>query len=266
MPDSSVIFEEPLAYRSAEIGADGTLHISHVADLLQDIAGRHASTLGFGMDDLGKEGHTWALVRLKIILLEDIVDGASYKVRTWPSGTERLWAYRRYRILKGDATIGEAISQWMVLNRETHRPVRLPSYLVDRSWHVDVEPAPVWTNFNQMESKTHIGKPFDVRFTEIDINNHVNNAHYLYWAANAIDPDLIETGKPTEVDIQFEAECLRDDVVRVETRYTYSEELIQSSQDIVNTKTGKRMAFVQTLWQKKIPGADWRRGLSLLSA
>jgi len=47
---------------------------------------------------------------------------------------------------------------------------------------------------------------FDVRFSDLDVNQHVNNVRYVEWALEAAPREMLLTQQPTEIDIQFRAE------------------------------------------------------------
>ncbi len=253
MTVSTDIYREPLAYRSAEIGPDGTINLFRVVDILQETAGKHADRLGFGMEVLGNAGTTWALTKLHIKLQRQLMGGQSYTVQTWPSGVHRLWAIRRYLILDSEeCVVGQAVSNWMILDQMTHRPQRLPDTITQRVWPEPPIPEPDWTNFDDLKELTHSSSEFDVRLNEIDINNHVNNAHYLAWAMNAaaIDNVVNSEWSAVEAELLFEAESKFGDTIRVMSGYRESGETLQSSHHVQRIDPSTRVSRVNILWQK----------------
>lgn len=245
------IYRETLAYRSAEIGPDGSINLFRVVDLLQETAGKHADKLGFGMEDLGSSGTTWALTKLHIKLNSQLIGGQSYTVQTWPSGTNRLWAIRRYRILDADdAEVGQAISHWMILDKETHRPQRLPESITGRTWPEQPAQEPEWTQFGDVAELVQRSSDFEVRFTEIDINNHVNNAHYLAWAMNECASFTHEKWTAFEAEIVFEAETKLGDSIRILSDYADSGEALLTSHHLHRADPPARVARVHIHWTK----------------
>ncbi len=251
MTASTDIYREPLAYRSAEIGPDGSINLFRIADILQETAGKHADRLGFGMEDLGNTGTTWALTKLHIKMHRKLIGGQSYTVQTWPSGVHRLWAIRRYLVLDADESeVGQAVSHWMILDRQTHRPQRLPDSISQRVWPDPPNPEPRWTTFSDIEDLSHQSTEFDVRFNEIDINNHVNNAHYLAWAMNAAAKDYQNGWTAVEAEILFEAESKFGDSVTVTSGYEEFGGNLRSSHHIHRVEPSSRVSRVNILWQK----------------
>jgi medium-chain acyl-[acyl-carrier-protein] hydrolase len=244
------IYDEPLAYRSAEIGPDGTVNLFRVVDLLQETAGKHADRLGFGMEDLGNSGTTWALTKLHVKLHVQLIGGQSYTVQTWPSGTNRLWAMRRYRILDSYGTeVGQAISHWMILDKETHRPQRLPESITGRIWPDPPAHEPNWIQFRDATELSQRSSDFDVRMTEIDINNHVNNAHYLAWVMNESASFTHQKWTAYEAEVIFEAETKLGDVVRILSEYHEVDHSLTTSHHIHRVDPPARVARVHIQWR-----------------
>lgn len=243
------IYTEPLAYRSAEIGPDGNISLFRIVDLLQETAGRHADALGFGMDDLERSGATWALTKLHVLVHSPLVGGRPYAVQTWPAGTHRLWAIRRYRLLDDEGSeVGQAISHWMILDRATHRPQRLPDSITGRIWPEPPAPEASWTDFGETLELEHLSSDFDVRITEIDINNHVNNANYLAWALNQAAIRLYPAKVATEAEITFEAETKFGDSIRIRSSYRDHLDDLISSHHLFLANNESRVSRINIRW------------------
>lgn len=75
-----------------ETGPDGKLSLYSLFDYFQDIASDHAVQLGFGRDDLVKKNHFWVLSRIYAVIYELPVWGDKITLRTWPKGTDRIFA------------------------------------------------------------------------------------------------------------------------------------------------------------------------------
>lgn len=243
------IYTEPLAYRSAEIGPGGHINLFRIVDLLQETAGRHADALGFGMDDLERSGATWALTKLHVHMHSPLVGGRPYAVQTWPAGTLRLWAIRRYRILDSEGSeVGQAISHWMILDRISHRPQRLPDFITGRTWPEPPAPEASWTNFGEVSDLKQLTTDFDVRMTEIDINNHVNNANYLAWAFNEAAGRLHPGKVATEAEIAFEAETKFGDTIRILSSYRDHHDDVISAHHLFLANTENRVSKINIRW------------------
>ncbi len=137
----------------------------------------------------------------------------------------------------------------MVMHRETHRPVRLPALLTERTWPEPPAPEPAWMKFDAEDAPFEAQEPFPVRFTEIDTNGHVNNAHYLAWCINASPERLLQHHTPLETELHFEAEARWGTSVRVHLAQTEREGTTLTHYHVESAEDGRRLARVHIAWK-----------------
>lgn len=58
---------------------------------------------------------------------------------------------------------------------------------------------------------------FRVRFDDIDLNKHVNNAVYILWASEAVAPEFRLSHNPYKIAINFKKEGLMGEKIMVNT-------------------------------------------------
>lgn len=176
-----------------------------MVDLLLTTAGADATSLGFGLGKLNKDNCSWVLTRLVVELYRSPKVGESIDIRTWVSDTSRALSNRNFIITdqNGD-TIGEALSQWCMIDLERRSLVSLKGLgiesqgsplAIDRSRKIDISS----TN----EVSTHIAK-----YSDIDINRHVNTLRYIDMILDELPLSLIERESPLRFDIAFLSESL----------------------------------------------------------
>ena len=175
-------------------------------NILQDIADINASELGFGLDFCIKNGMTWvgANYVLEINRLPNIHE--TITIETWPSAKNKLTAYRDYEVFGEDGkSIIKATSQWILLNLKNKRPISVSEKLADKSM---LEERSIDTSFPKIEEMTAIDAKFKfrVRFDDIDLNKHINNAVYILWATEAVSEDFRLSHNPCKISINFKKE------------------------------------------------------------
>ncbi|NDV18427.1 acyl-ACP thioesterase [Pseudodesulfovibrio sp. JC047] len=198
--------EQPYNIRSYEPQTDGRIPISALCNYLQDIASRHADTLGFGLLDLRQSGHFWVLARLHVMMDRMPGFGEQLHIETWPSGNERLVALRDFLIHDAHGLVGRATSSWATVNRKTHRPDD-PSTVLDKRYipdrdHAMVFPSKAITRLKKGDHPTQI----KARRADTDVNGHVNNVKYVEYCMEAVPQSWIETHQCLGLDIQFRTE------------------------------------------------------------
>ena len=192
---------------SYEIDLDGKLSIVSAINYFQESAWRNAESLGVGFKDLAANNRFWALSRLYVEMYRYPQWGELIKLETWPKGIENLFALRDFRLKSADGKelYGAGISAWLVIDGKTQRLQRIehifegiPRYSHNALEHKLGKIALAAT----MTPQTRI----IAGYTDVDVNNHVNNVSYLNWAVNylPIDNDKL-TVRSAELNFLSEA-------------------------------------------------------------
>ena len=185
---------EPFEARSYAVDAFGLLTAPALSGWLQEAAGRHADRLGVGVEPLQARGLTWVLARQAVVIDRPVAIGERAEVVTWPSGADRLSALRDFEVRVDGETRARAVTQSIVLDLATRKPVRpgsvLPLELVEEMDHV----LPLPGGRPPIPDPVEVERPFTTRYRDIDRNRHVTNATYVEWACEAIPEAVWRSG------------------------------------------------------------------------
>lgn len=198
-------YRETFTIRASEVSPEGRATLPSICYLLQEVAGNNALELNFDISQLKEKNLTWILHRLHLKMDTFPKWRDAITIETWPTGGNRLRAYRDFRIINnyGDE-IGRCLSYWLMLDLDTRRPVRIPNEVLamapDQSEHVL---AVKQDRLNPSLVSADNSIMFDVRRSDLDMNRHVNNVKYIEWALAVLkEPEAVH-----EIDIEFRAEC-----------------------------------------------------------
>jgi len=250
----SDLYDELFEVRSAEVSPDGLLHLFRIADIIQEAAGKNADLLGFGMDDIAENGSIWALTRLQLLAHTPLSGSTSYRLQTWPAGIQRLWALRRYRIIDEQGVeVLQGLSHWMVLDKMSHRPQRIPTYLTERTWIEPPAAMPEWSNVEFEPSGSFIEDQLKVRFSDLDINDHVNNAQFVKWAFDQQIEHYTSSHYAFEIDVRFEKEAKMGDIILCKTQYKHDDQgsKLGNTQLLSSDDEQRRIANIFIRWGLK---------------
>jgi len=213
MQDAPLIFEHAYAIRSYEPRADGLVAVTAICDQLQDVASRHADSLGFGFKDLRTTGHFWMLVRLHLVMDRLPGFGETCRVQTWPSGNERLVAGRDFLVHDEKGRIGRATSHWVAVDLQTHKACP-PDEVLDRRCIPDTERALAMPSgaIPRLKEGTHEAL-ITARRSDQDINDHVNNVRHVEFCLEAVPQEWMENRRCLALEIQFKNEAHAGDVL-----------------------------------------------------
>lgn len=214
VPQTQLTFSDTFVVRANETDSRGFLAAPALCNYLQEIAGIHACELGLGVDALREQGVTWMMSGLHLIFDRQPGWRERLIVTTWPSGYRgRLLATRDFLVHDDDGRrVLAGISEWLMVEHATLKITRLPESLRQRV-PADTPRAPV-------PQSDKIAEPVDpqwctrfrVRRSDIDLNRHANNVHYVEWLLETL-PDSFATRTLTRLDISYRAGAVYGDVV-----------------------------------------------------
>jgi acyl-ACP thioesterase len=240
---------EPLSVHTYVIDAFGALSVPALAGFLGEAAGRHADALGVGLETLMARGLTWVLGRQRFEIAEPPRLGERLEVETWPSGVDRLVALRDFVVRGPDG--GErvrAITQWIVMDLATRRPVR-PHTVLDARFAPKVAHAVEFTAGKLPELAAWAGEQrFHIRYADIDRNLHVNNGSYLAWAIEAMPREVWERDRLASLEVQFLAECRLGSTILSRVAASGPDAYAHA---IVREEDGKELARLATTWVRR---------------
>ena len=200
-------FHKDFEVRSYQVDPDGKLSLTALSNLFQEIAWRHADSADFGRN-LQEQGLSWILSRIDITCENLPSWGNSIKVYTAGRGVDKLFAFREFLITNpSGGVLARAMSSWILMNVATKRIFRpenaLPPELFDPEEKPEWQPEKIRLRGDLVESEK-----LKVRYSDLDLNNHVNNTSYIRWVENV----LRENGCHTlPFSINYLAECVMGD-------------------------------------------------------
>jgi medium-chain acyl-[acyl-carrier-protein] hydrolase len=234
--------------RSYDVDTESKASLMTFAKYLQESAYNHASHLELGHEQLMERNLFWVLSRLLIRVESYPRWGERLTLTTWPSGVDRLFACRDFLVRdSGGAVMFTSTSSWLVLDSEKRRPQRPFDELgqsadYPRERVIDRRPAKL-----EKLSEPRQSPSFPVRYSDLDMYDHVNNVKYIQWILDDFPPEMNRKFDVKEFEINFLAEAKMGDDIVIQTQETGTAEYIHS----IKRKTdNKDLCLVRTAWEK----------------
>lgn len=165
--------------RSYQMDMHARLTLTSIAGYLQESAGNHANSNGFGYHQMIQSGLIWVLTRLKIVVHKFPVWGDELELNTWVVNREKFFSRRDFEIKsKNNEILISATSGWMLLDAKVKRP-----QIVD-NFPMEVGMFPNKLAINQELEKLKSMENADsevlykVKYSDLDVVKHVNNVQY----------------------------------------------------------------------------------------
>ena len=225
---------EELRIRSYDVDATRRATSLSVCRYFLEAGWNHAEALGLGFSHLQSRGKFWVLARLRLEMQQYPVWGDRVMLRTWPRGLKSVFALRDFELQDETGTrVAAGSSAWLVLDSVSKRPQRLHKLL---------------PSVAAMNGKAVLGRdpeelgdnetwdnacPFTVRYTDIDVNKHVNSGRYIGWMLDAYSAGFHLQHWLRVLEVNYLGETLEGEQLIVRTRQcaaaAYSHSLIKPS-------------------------------------
>lgn len=234
-------YSESFTIRSSEVRPDGKAKLQTICDLLQEVAGNHALKLNWDVTQLQDKNMTWFLQRLDVQMERYPSWRETVKVKTWPSGSDKLRAHRDFLITDEDGnTLVKAVSYWLMIDLGTRRPTRMPKEVLELTPTDNQHVLPLKNNGPQHPKEIEQEKIFAVRYSDLDVNKHVNNIKYIEWITETVP----NRNQIRSIDIEFKAECGYGDDVKIVSESSGSDKI---GVQILHHEKGKVLAVAEII-------------------
>jgi acyl-ACP thioesterase len=245
-------FEKEYRIHVYETGPDGKLNLYSLFNYMQDIASDHAIKLGFGRDDLLRNNHFWVLSRIYAVIDKWPLWEDKIILKTWPNGTDKLFALRNYEVRYPDGRqIAAGTSSWLILDRTTKKVQRPDSILSQFSpnLYTDNSALRYASKIDPSSDNGRISPLFKIKVSDIDVNLHTNNVRYLKWASDSYDLDFIMNNDPQSAEINYLAESRFDEEIMIRTSVE-NENGSFYNHSIFRTNDNKELCRIRIEWKK----------------
>lgn len=189
--------------------------MASLGDILLTTAGLNADDNGFGLRRLHDMQCAWVLSRMAIEMTRFPEQYEKIQVETWVEEVGRANTTRNFCIRdEKNEIIGNACSIWAMLDMKTRRAKDLQSlegiheYATGETGLID---KPI--KLGSVEGEDYDG--FKVKYSDIDINGHVNSIRYIQWISDCFSLDCYRKCQVKRFEINYVNEVLFDEFVDI---------------------------------------------------
>lgn len=246
-----VVAEKEYEIQYYEIDYNRKLLITSLMNYLGDIATRQSEDLGIGINYLREHGIAWVLYKWNINIYRYPLYGEKIKVRTKPYSFRKFYAYRIFEILDSSGgIIARANSMWFLIDMEKRKAIRITDDMY-KAYGINKDKNDV-LDIKKIKSPEKIcsEKTFDVRYSDIDTNRHVNNVKYVEWAIETLPLDIVINYSIKSINITYQKETTYGSTVRVFTELKEKDGEYVCLHKIVS-QDGMELTLLETTWEKE---------------
>jgi acyl-ACP thioesterase len=211
------IFRETLPIRFGSVDRSDRLTLGALFGFFQEAAISHAEDLGVGRDAFARTGQAWILSRISVFMEKRPRYGETVTVETWPRGSETLFARRDYAIRgEGGAALVRVRGNWLIVDIEKLRPLRVKDIMdsLPRNEGLNALSAAAPALGAGAEKPEKKGER-RAGYSDIDFYGHVNNARYIQWIQDILDPEMLDKAEQMRLDVNYISEVLPEETAEL---------------------------------------------------
>ncbi|MBC8061747.1 MAG: acyl-ACP thioesterase [Clostridiaceae bacterium] len=223
--------------------------ITSIVNFLGDISIRQSDELGVGLDWLLERDLAWVIYKWNINMIRYPKINEKITVRTWPYSMRKFYAYRQYDILDTEGkVICTADAIWFLIDIKIRKPTKISDEMYE-TYGIAKDSNEV-IDFGKIEAlqEIHESKYFDVRYSDIDTNRHVNNSKYIEWCIETVPIDVVLKYSLKNIKVIYEKETNYGERIKTSTE-VFREVGKVTFLHKIEDEYGKRITLVKSQWE-----------------
>lgn len=202
-----LVYERIAKIAGHEVDYTGRWRVSSVVNAMQGAAERHGAKLGLGKENLEGCGVFWVISRMRVEMKVYPTWGEEIIIATWPHNIGNRIFPRCFKFIRfSGEVLGEAVAIYLLMDKKAQRITRAPERLVIPDTKSEGFPPSMGlgkliTDQEMVEAGSR--RP---RYSDLDMNNHMNNERYAEWICDLFEPERFLDGRIETMQINFLAE------------------------------------------------------------
>lgn len=187
----------------------GKATLPMIGGFMLQAATKHAEERGFGYSDMTSKQRVWVLSRIAIEIHEYPINDTIFTINTWVASVNRLFTERFFSFENKDGKeIGYARSLWVAININTRKPTNVFE-LKDLVNYINTEkkcPIENMSKISPIKNNFVIADNFTVKYSDVDINKHLNSMKYIEHLVDIFDIDMFKEKEIRRIEINYISE------------------------------------------------------------
>ncbi len=247
------LFTKTFTLTPGECNGQQEMSLSFLVGRIIKVASMHAELWGVGYDKMIEKRTAWVLSRLSIEMKRFPAINENYTLETWIEDYNTRFSTRNMAVLDSKGEVcGYVRTIWLVLDLEARRTANMEELNELRSLVLD-RPCPIEPPTRVCVENGEKIDSFKVRYSDIDLNRHVNSARYVEYLLNQYPFEWYDNNRITRFEIAYAHEArpgIDIDVYREMT--TDSDHSLELRHD-GNTLCRSRIIFAQRSEPVRVP-------------
>ncbi len=229
---------------SRDVDFSSFFRVDRIFALNQEIAGEHSEQLGLGVEVMAARNIGWALTRSKLIMHSYPKINDTVKFVTWPGEMRHGFFPRFIELYLNEKLIGTSSNLYVQIDLNT-RKIAKPFYPEVFKYGFNIKPLPYPPSIQNIDADIKTFTEY-TKYSDFDINSHVNNTSYIRWFLDLFTIDFHKLNLAKEVLIHYNSEITANQTITMELQN-------KDNISIIKGFTDKPCFTIQANWSKKEP-------------
>lgn len=244
--DSKYFYSKTYPIKYYEMDCNEVLKPSALMNLLQDMATINAEMLNFGYSFTHPKNYGWFLIKYHMEFDDYPHNLDNLVIKTEARGIAKIFAARDFELCTTDGKrLGRIISNWMMIDLNTKSILPLAK-VVDFMPAMEKRETDLQFEKIKAPEEIHFEKAFEIRYDDIDVNQHVNNANYIVWAFEVLPYEFKMHHRLKKLDVIYKKEIAFGEKIISSAEFYIDKKT--STHVLKNADTKEDLCLVHALW------------------
>ncbi len=216
--DFQSIYTKEWEISIAQCSINSKLKYTELSNLFQLTAAKHSDLGGMSFFDMQTNDQAWVSSRIRIEINDLPQWHEKVQIKTWIESLDGVRSVRNLEMSQNGRFLAGGSSLWVVLNTKKRRPDLIALSHDHLNKYPDLKATKTDYQAVDLTLETEKVADYKVKYSDLDIVNHVNNVKYLEWCLDYVDIRLLENNSIKSLDMNFLRELNYNDLVSIEKK------------------------------------------------
>lgn len=223
-----------------------------IVNFFCDIGNRQSESIGDTITHLTEKNMAWVFYKYDITILEYPKYRDVVTIETFPLAFNKFYAHRGYNIKNQEGKIlAKGIALFFLIDIKRRRPMRIPKEEIELYDSQEINGKNIDMDDIKKFEKLDCSKIFNIRYSDIDSNGHVNNSKYMEWAIESVPIDVVKDYELRRIKVQFEKETTYGHKVSVETQINEENDSKIVTIHSIKSDEDKELTKLEIEWERE---------------
>ena len=212
------VYKKSFVVQSRDSDFSQRVKLSALFSYFQEMATEHGQMLGVGRNSIQKHGVIWVLIRSRVAVERYPRMREEIFIETWPEQPGKIEFERNFIVRDAEGIIiARALTSWVIIDVENRRLRR--SSTLDAKFPSTGREKALNCELGKIQSNNQLNLSYKkvVRYSDIDINEHLNNSKYVDYIMDCFSLEEHKNYVVKSIEVDYVHEALPGETIELFT-------------------------------------------------